>query len=150
MRGHGQGRPLMIASGLAIGLTMAYLADAAPAFPGPARQTVRSIDVSSRQVLVMLRLPPPHFRPDGDYSSPYDYGPTRAALRREGRRIARVYGLTMIDDWPMPLIGVDCFKMVLVDGRATEAVVALLNHDASIAWSQPVAIFDAQNMASGN
>src|SRR5690349_19709023 len=66
----------------------------------------------TRQVLVLVRLPATHFRPGGGYGGGYNDDLGRAAQRRLAVRIAKAHGLTLVDDWPMPLLGLDCFIMV--------------------------------------
>ena len=77
------------------------------------RQTETPVDNDSlgRQVLVMLRLPAPHFRPDVSYTGSYDRSAGRDARRQIAERLANQYGLKIIDGWPMPALGVDCFVM---------------------------------------
>ena len=60
-----------------------------------------------QQVLVLLNLPPPHFRPDSDYASGYS-GAGRPTRRRVAAALARGDGLILATDWPMPILGVDC------------------------------------------
>ena len=67
--------------------------------------------VAPQQVMVMLEMPPVHFRADGNYSGGYSNTAARAALRRVANEIARTYGLRIVSEWPMPVIGVDCYVM---------------------------------------
>ena len=64
-----------------------------------------------RQLLLMLRVPPPHFRPEASYGGGYRDAPGRDARRRIARSLARAHGLRLLDDWPMPALGLDCFVM---------------------------------------
>ena len=41
----------------------------------------------------------------------------RRTQRRLADRIAQAHGLTLVDDWPMPLVGLDCFVMAAPGGR---------------------------------
>jgi len=96
---------------------------------------------ATRQVLVMLRMPSPHFRPDGAYGGGYTDDGTRAARRRVARDLAATYGLRVVDDWPMPAIGIDCF--VMEDAKAgsggpLDRLLAALAHDPRVAWAQPI------------
>ena len=63
-----------------------------------------------QEVLVLVRLPAEHYRPNAVYGAGYE-GAGRQAERRLAGRIARAHGLTLVDDWPMPLLGLDCFIM---------------------------------------
>ena len=61
-----------------------------------------------RQVLVMLHLPAPHFRPDSGYSGAYTDNTGHGARRRIAAELAQRHGLTLLSDWPMPVLGIDC------------------------------------------
>jgi subtilisin family serine protease len=107
---------------------------------------------SERQILVMVRHPPEHFRPNGAYGGG-DYGSdlTRSSRERLARSIAKQHGLTFLDGWPMPMIGVDCFIMAVPDGRSTESAANELSQDSKVAWAEPVQLYRAQGgMASHN
>jgi hypothetical protein len=70
-----------------------------------------STTASDRQLLLMLRAPPPHFRPEANYGGGYQSSPGREARRRLARALARAHGLRVLDDWPMPALGLDCFVL---------------------------------------
>ena len=59
----------------------------------------------------MLRMPPPHFRPDADYLGGYGTQSGRAGRQRIADELAARFGLRVVDNWPMPALGVDCFVM---------------------------------------
>ena len=96
-----------------------------------------------RQVLVMLRLPAQHFRPDASYGGGYLKDGGSAARRRVAGAIAAAHGLRLLDSWPMPAIGVDCFVMEEARDAPIEQVVDALAHDARVAWAQPLADYHA-------
>lgn len=98
---------------------------------------------SDRQVLVMLRVPPPHLRPDADYAGTYRSGPGREARRRIARQIAQANGLRLLDDWPMPALGLDCFVMEAGDREARERAVRQLAADQRVELVQPMQVFHA-------
>jgi subtilisin family serine protease len=123
-------------------LCMAALT-ATPAFASSAAQT--SAVAADRQILVMVKHPPDHFRPNGAYGGSYGDDLARSARRRLARRIAHDYGLKLLDDWPMPMMGLDCFVMAVTDGRTTERAVEQVSRDSAVAWSQPVSIYRAQS-----
>lgn len=100
------------------------------------------------QVLVLLRLPPPHVRVGTDYAGSYGDQAGRAARFRIAAKLARRNGLTLVDDWPMPLLEVDCYVMAIPDGRSPKAVAAALTEARGVAWSQPVNEFVTQRGAS--
>src|SRR4051794_31552478 len=78
------------------------------ATPGAAAQGA-STARPERQILVMVRHPPDHYRPNGAYGGGYGDELARSAREREAQRIAGRYGLALVDAWPMPMIGYDCF-----------------------------------------
>jgi subtilisin family serine protease len=91
--------------------------------------------------LVMLRQVPQHFRADQSYAGAYATRPEREATRRVAARLARDYDLAVLDDWPMPSLGVDCFVMQLRrPGKATE-LVEQFAHDERVESAQPVHYF---------
>jgi len=98
-----------------------------------------------REVLVMLRLSPDHFRPNASYGGGYGDRLTQGARRRLAQTIARQYGLSLVGDgWPMPLVGLDCYVMRVPNGEPLDVAVALVSHDPRVAWSEPVRIFRTQ------
>jgi subtilisin family serine protease len=98
-----------------------------------------------RQILVMVRLAPEHFRPNSDYGGSYGDQIAQAARQRMARRIAQKYGLAYVENWPMPTIGVDCFVMGVPDGRSTNAAAEQVSHDADVAWAQPVSLYGGRS-----
>jgi subtilisin family serine protease len=118
---------------------MSSFAKAAPA------STQKSVQAGETpKILVMLRLPPEHFRPQSDYAGTYGESPSHIARQRLARRIARDHHLTLLSDWPMPLIGVDCFVMEVLPGQSAEAAAAQVSQDRRVEWSQPLQEFNAQ------
>jgi subtilisin family serine protease len=101
-----------------------------------------------RQILVMVRHPPDHYRAAGAYGGGYGDELGRSARLRIARDVARKYGLALIEDWPMPMIGIDCFVMAVRDGRSTSAAADAVSHDSSVAWAQPVELYAAQGSAA--
>ena len=123
---------------LALGLATAPPALAARPQPSPAQIQ------STQQVLVLLRLPPGHLRPGSDYGGGYGDQLGRAGRRRIAVGLARKHGLTLVGDWPMPLLGVDCFIMAVPDGRTAEEVAAALSRDAGVSWAEASHLYRAQ------
>jgi subtilisin family serine protease len=130
-----------LAAIVALGLAFAGVsaarshAEAIPATPVIARE---------RQLLVMLRLGPQHFRPETSYGGSYGDGAGRSARWREAARVARDQGAVLVDEWPMPSLGVDCFVMGVPEGRPFEEVVARIAHDPSVSWSEPMHTYHGQ------
>jgi subtilisin family serine protease len=100
-----------------------------------------------REILVMIRQGPDHFRPTGDYSGAYGDQISETARRRIAKQIAARHGLALTDNWPMPMIGVDCFVMVVPEGRSTSAAAEQVSHDANVEWVQPVGLYSARAAA---
>lgn len=116
---------------LGIGLARAAGPDAAAA-PG------------ETQILVMLPLPPAHFRPGNSYAGAYGDGFGRIDRRRRAADIARQHGLTLLDAWPMPLLGVECYVMRVPAGQASEPILQRLAQDRRIEWAQALQHFHAR------
>jgi subtilisin family serine protease len=133
-------RVLALCAALCVLACAAPRADAAAPDPHAASAT--------RQVLVMLRMPSPHFRPDGAYGGGYSDDGTRAARRRVARELAAAYGLRVVDDWPMPAIGIDCFVMEDTGTGPVDRLLDTLAHDPRVAWAQ--AIQDYHALGSGD
>jgi subtilisin family serine protease len=100
--------------------------------------------VPSRQILVMLKVAPQHFRPEASYGGRYGDAASLAERRRAAERIARDNGLTVMDGWPMPLLGVDCYVMQVPDGLSIEEGIARVSRSSRVAWSEPVQLYQAQ------
>jgi subtilisin family serine protease len=112
---------------------MALLAPLAPAGePAP-----------GQQLMVMLEMPPAHFRADGNYSGGYSDQAARAALRRVANDIAKAHGLRIVSEWPMPVIGVDCYVMEVQGPGSAAEVAQRINGQPHVAWAQPVQEFSA-------
>jgi subtilisin family serine protease len=94
--------------------------------------------------MVMVPHAPDHFRPDASYAGSYGGDLARSARERLARSIAGRYGLELVDDWPMPMAGVDCFIMAIPSGRSTEETIATVSKDSRVAWSQPVQLYGAR------
>ncbi|RJG25724.1 S8 family peptidase [Massilia cavernae] len=112
--------------------------DAAMAEQAPAGTAAQVQPEASRQVLVMLRLPPQHFHPDAAYAGRYPNDGGRAARRRAGQQLARAHGLELVDDWPMPVIGIDCYVMQHKGSDPLGPVLAALARDPRVVWAQPM------------
>lgn len=96
-----------------------------------------------QQVLVLLQLPPAHFRPDSGYGGAYGDAASRSARKRVARELASAHGLQLVADWPMPLLGVDCYVMNVPSGSAAR-MAEQLSADARVAWAQPMNLYRAQ------
>lgn len=101
---------------------------------------------AERRILVMLRMPPEHYRPGSEYGSAGGYGDPAAGLarRRLAARIAREQHLRLVDNWPMPILGIDCVIMIVPGAEPVEAVAERVSRMDGVAWSQPLNRFDTQ------
>ena len=124
---------------LALGLGLAISAGV----PAVRAATPAAAD-SAHQVLVLLRLPPDHFRPGGNYADSYGDGAGAAARRRVAQKIATAHGLTLVTSWPIPLAGVDCFVMTVPADQSLERVAQALARDPQVAGAQPMHVYRAQ------
>jgi hypothetical protein len=87
-------------------LCLALCGAAALGVGTPGHTQERPITDADRQILVMLKMAPPHYRPGSSYGGSYGDTTAMAARRRMAAGIARRNGLKLVDGWPMPLIGV--------------------------------------------
>lgn len=124
-------------------LLLALAMACAAAVTAWAEPAATASDAAERQVLVLLRLPPEHFRAGQSYGGAYGDAGGQAARQRIASRIARAHGLTMVTDWPMPLVGVDCFVMQAPEGRSAAEAAETLSHDRSVAWAEPMQVYHA-------
>lgn len=100
-------------------------------------------DEAERQVLVLLPMPAPHYRPDQAYAGSY-VGAGQGARRAAARDLARRHGLALVTDWPLPELGVDCYVMAVPAGQAVPAAAEALAADPRVAWAQPMNVYTAQ------
>ncbi|MGZ5238642.1 MAG: S8 family peptidase [Caldimonas sp.] len=98
---------------------------------------------TEQKVLVLLNLPPPHFRPDGNYTAGYADAAGSATRHRIAAALARSNGLDLATDWPLPILGLDCYVMTVPPPRQADDVAALLSRDPRVAWAQPMNVFRA-------
>jgi len=129
-------------------LALIVLAFTAASFSPAAAQAPES--PPDRQILVMVNHPPEHYRAGGAYGGGYGDELGQSARQRLARGIARKYGLTFVDNWPMPMIGVDCFVMAVPPGRSTSAAAQQVSADPEVAWAEPVALYTAQSAGSSH
>jgi len=109
--------------------------------PAEAAEATDPGSAPAQQVLVLIQLPPPHFRADGNYAPGYADAAGSVARRRLAAAMARSNGLMLVDDWPLPILGVDCYVMDLPASASPEEVAARLGRDPRVAWAQPMHAF---------
>ncbi len=106
--------------------------------------------VESREILVMLRLTPDHYRPNANYAGAYGDQIASSGRRRLAQQIAQRHGLSLIKDgWPMPLLGLDCYIMRVPDGQSVDNVVAQVAKEPLVAWSQPMQVYQTKGAMRG-
>ena len=119
--------------------TLAATATAAAADRG--NETATAGPDPRQQVLVLLNLPAAHFRADGNYASGYADASGRAARRRIATALAQSHGLALLTEWPMPVVGLDCYVMVVPDARRADEVAGVLSRDPRVGWAQAMNVF---------
>ena len=130
------------AAGAAAAAGAAQAAGAASAAAAkPVTGGVPAAGAAAPQVLVLIQLPPAHFRLDGNYAPGYADASGSVARRRLASAMARSNGLTLVDDWPLPLLGVDCYVMDVPPSASPEEVAERLARDPHVAWAQPMHVF---------
>lgn len=103
-----------------------------------------------RQILVMVKHPADHYRATGAFGGGYGDELGQSARQRLAKQIAHQYGLTLTDNWAMPMIGVDCFVMAVPPGRSTSAVAQQVSADSQVAWAEPVALYSTRSSAASH
>jgi subtilisin family serine protease len=129
------------------------LVTAAPVHASTVLDAAAADSIPARRILVMLKVAPEHFHVGDAYATggtAGSYGNSKlwTAQRRTAESIARKNGFTVVDGWPMPLLGVDCYVMSLSSGISVEAAVAQVSRDARVAWSEPVQLYEGQGASS--
>lgn len=119
---------------LLLALLLAWSAAAGAAAPEPAA-------AAPRQVLLLVPMPPAHFRPDGNYGGGYADPAGRSAGRRTAAALAHSYGLRMATDWPLPAIGMDCYVLDVPPALQPADVAARLGREPGVTWAQPMNLF---------
>ncbi|WP_311196672.1 S8 family peptidase [Rugamonas fusca] len=151
--------PVLLAWGLALAGPPACAQAGLGAQAGPATVAASRADAGGpapsgdaaapeRQLLVMLRLPPPHYRPDAGYGGRYLDDGGRGARHRIAEELARLHGLKLVSDWPMPTLGVDCYLLEAPAGGDPARLAERLSHDPRVEWAQPVAIYSGMDGAA--
>ena len=131
-----------------VSLAIALCAIALTLVPASSLRAQTAAPVSpAHEILVMVRQGPDHYRPTGEYGGAYGDAIAQSARKRIAKRIAQRYGLSLADNWPMPMIGVDCFVMVVAEARSASAAAEQVSHDPEVVWAQPVELYGAKAAA---
>lgn len=104
----------------------------------PARDAAAEAKATRHEVLVMLRLPAPHYRPDAGYSGGYATQSGRTGRQQIAQELAARFGLRIVESWPMPSLGVDCFVMEAPEDLALEPLIERMTRDARVESVQAV------------
>ena len=134
--------------GLILGLAVTLIAVTARAAEDPFAIGKAPAD-DRQQVLVLLKMPAEHYRPNADYAGGYGAGAGQTARRRIAQQVASHHGLTLVTSWPMPLLGLDCFVMAVPDGRSPDEAAAQLAHDPQVESSEPMHLYGARGQTAG-
>lgn len=97
------------------------------------------------EILVMLHLPAPHLRADGYGNTNYREDAGRTARQRIASAVAQEYKLELLEDWTMPVLNIDCYRMRLPAGKAAATVLEALAHEGRVVWAQVIQDFVAQS-----
>lgn len=136
--------------GNVFGIVALFLLAAFGGAIAPARsQTAVAAVTPDRQILVMLRQRPPHFRPNTAYGGNYGDTQSQSVRERIGRSIAKAHGLKMVTNWPMPLIGLDCIVMSVPEGRTNYQAAAEVTRDPAVEWAEPMHVYQTQGAPAG-
>lgn len=118
---------------------------AGPCFNPGSAQAQETASAGPREVLVMTRLAPEHFQLNSGYGGAYGTNQARRARLRLARRIAHANGLTISDDWPMPLVDMACFVMEVPQGRSVDEALSQLANDRDVVLAEPMQLYAAQS-----
>ncbi len=113
-------------------------------------QRTRQANADERRILVMLRVPARHYRPDLAYGGGYRSQPGAQARRRLAGRLADAHGLRLVDDWPMPALGLDCFVLEAPSAATRASVLPRLAADPRVESAQAVQSFRLLAAAAGD
>ena len=97
-----------------------------------------AVSTDQASILLMIRMAPPHARPDVDYGDGYAGRSGTQARRRVAEDIARAHGLRLVSQWPMPAIGIECFVLQVPPDRQIAVVVESVSRDPRAVWAQPL------------
>lgn len=132
-----------------IAVTFSTLSNAQPAVSvEPVSEVANNAD--SRQILVLVRQVPAHYRGGDAYDTGYSSPRSKASREVIGKRLAREHGLTFVGFWPMPEISLDCLIMEVVEGQKVQTVIAQIESDKEVKWAEPVATYESLGAAIYN
>lgn len=113
-------------------------------------QGARQESASERRILMMLRVPARHYRPDLAYGGGYRSQPGAGTRKRLAGRLAEAHGLRLVDDWPMPALGLDCFVLEAPSAEARARELPRLAADPRVESAQAVQSFRLLSTSAGD
>lgn len=119
--------------------------------PTTAESTPESeLKSESRQILVLLRQAPAHYRGGDGYGS--GYGDERSKASREviGKRLAKEHGMRFVGFWAMPEIKLDCIIMEAAEGQVVRDVIAEIEKNKEVQWAEAVEEYQSLGEAEYN
>lgn len=137
---------LCLLAGAARAQSPADLPQVVPVFQLQRQAAVQEL-AERAEILVMFHLPAPHFRADSYGSVDYREDAGHAARQRIAAAVARDYQLELMEDWAMPVLSVDCYRMRLPIGATATPLLEALARDQRIEWAQLIQDFAAQGSA---
>jgi hypothetical protein len=96
---------------------------------------------NGQRILIMIKdTRVTHYHPGQDFGTGYGWS-GRTAARRAAEAVADDHGLRLVDEYPMPSLGLRCFVAEIPIERLPDRVLEGLNADARIEWAQPIQEF---------
>ena len=93
------------------------------------------------RILIMIKdTRVTHYHPGQDFAAAYGWT-GRTAARRAAEAVADEHGLRLVDEYPMPSLGLRCFVAEIPVERYLNRVIEGLNADTRIEWAQPIQEF---------
>ena len=97
------------------------------------------------RILIMIKdTRVTHYHPGQDFAAAYGWT-GRTAARRAAEAVADEHGLRLVDEYPMPSLGLRCFVAEIPAERYLVRVIEGLNADTRIEWAQPIQEFRLLN-----
>lgn len=128
----------------ALGICLMTGAVATPSLAQSDNASIANPVTEEKRIMVMIKLGPEHFRASGDYAGDYGDAMSQAVRLRFAKKIAKEYGLKIVDNWPMQVIGIDCVIMAVDDDRSTQAIAEEISKIPGVEWSQQLNEFKVQ------
>lgn len=122
---------LIVAIALTLAITFALFGIASNA-------NAQKNEAAPQQIMVMIEQPANHLRAGAGYSAGYGDARQKAIRQRLGKQIAKKYGLKFLDNWPMPLLSIECFIMEIPKEGSMETLLAEIATDKRVSWAEPM------------